>query len=179
MKFSCRVYTLFLFICLMWYMYVPAGYAQVKQVGRVTLQNSGNKPLANVQVRAIGAIPTGSDSGGRFTLQYNKARKGQLLLLDQVYKAGYELVNERALSQWVLSSSHILPIVMCPVGSLVAAQEKYYNIGYNYNMSRYNEACNKLKKQLRKNAISVAQYNKLLDSLSLSLQKTCDKKSYK
>lgn len=163
-------------ICLLlhgiWYLSPTTVFAQVKQVGHVTLQNSGRKPLSNVQVRAIGAIPAESDAKGHFTLQYNKARQGQLLLLDQVYKAGYELVNERALSKWVLSSSGIVPIVMCPSGTLIAAQQKYYDIGRDYNMTRYAEACDKLEKQLHKNAISIAQYNTQLDSLSSSLQRT-------
>ena len=34
-----------------------------------------------------------------------------------------------------------LPIVMCPKGTLAAAQEKYYEIGKQHNMQKYGQAC--------------------------------------
>ena len=66
------------------------------------MQNSGRQPLAGVQVRAMGAIPATSDAAGRFDLHFSKSRPGQLLLLDEVYKDGYELVNEKALVRIIL-----------------------------------------------------------------------------
>ena len=140
--------------------------AQVRQQGEVVLQNSGRQPLAGVQVRAMGATPATSDAAGRFDLHFSKSRPGQLLLLDDVYKDGYELVNEEALKQWTVSRSSILPIVMCRKGALAAAQEKYYEIGRSHNMARYAEACRQLDEQLAQNLLTEQQYNARLDKLS-------------
>ena len=94
---------LFLLLCLL-QAELPV-CAQVRQAGKVTLQNSGRKPLSGVQVKAMGAVPASSDVQGNFSLHFNKARPGQMLLLDEVYKEGYELVNEQALKRWTVSSS--------------------------------------------------------------------------
>lgn len=148
--------------------------AQVRQTGQVTLQNSGKQPLAGVQVRAMGAVPASSDVEGNFNLHFNKARPGQLLLLDEVYKEGYELVNEQALKQWTVSAARPLPIVMCPKGQLAAAQEKYYEIGKQHNMERYAQACRQLEEQLKQNRISTEAYNAELDKLSATYLRTME-----
>ena len=147
-------------------------HGQVRQSGQVTLQNSGKQPLSGVQVRAMGAVPASSDVQGNFNLHFNKARPGQLLLLDEVYKEGYELVNEQALKQWTVSPSRPLPIVMCPKGTLAAAQEKYYEIGKQHNMQKYGQACKQLEEQLKLNQISAEQYNAELDRLSAAYLQT-------
>lgn len=161
---------LFLLLCLL-QAELPV-CAQVRQAGKVTLQNSGRKPLSGVQVKAMGAVPASSDVQGNFSLHFNKARPGQMLLLDEVYKEGYELVNEQALKRWTVSSSRTLPIVMCPKGTLASAQEKYYEIGKSHNMARYAEACSKLEEQLKQNRLSVEQYNARLNEISEAYQKT-------
>ena len=161
---------LFLLLCLL-QAELPV-CAQVRQAGKVTLQNSGRKPLSGVQVKAMGAVPASSDVQGNFSLHFNKARPGQMLLLDEVYKEGYELVNEQALKRWTVSSSRTLPIVMCPKGTLASAQEKYYEIGKSHNMARYAEACHKLEEQLKQNRLSVEQYNARLNEISEAYQKT-------
>ncbi|MDO4163911.1 MAG: hypothetical protein Q4D56_05930 [Bacteroides sp.] len=149
--------------------------AQVNQRGKVTLQNSGGQPLSGVQILASGAVPAISDVQGTFSLRFNKSRAGEMLLLDSVYKKGYELVNERALQQWSVSSSRQLPIVMCPEGTLVAAQEKYYEIGKSHNMKRYANACRELDKQLAAKCITQDEYNKQLDQVSGEFQRTMEK----
>ena len=149
--------------------------AQVRQRGEVVLQNSGRQPLAGVQVRAMGAIPATSDAAGRFDLHFSKSRPGQLLLLDEVYKDGYELVNEKALEQWTVSPSSKLPIVMCRKGALAAAQEKYYEIGRSHNMERYADACRQLDEQLAQNLLTEQQYNARLDKLSADYVKAMER----
>ncbi len=148
--------------------------AQVRQHGKVTLQNSGHQPLPDVQIRALGAIPATSDAAGNFDLHFSKARPGQMLLIEDIYKEGYELVNEVALKQWTVSPSRQLPVVMCRKGTLAAVQEKYYEIGKSHNMARYAEACKQLDEQLEQNAITAAQYNARLDELSNAYFKTME-----
>lgn len=148
--------------------------AQVRQQGEVVLQNSGRQPLAGVQVRAMGAVPATSDAAGHFDLHFSKSRTGQLLLLDEVYKEGYELVNEEALKQWTVSPSSKLPIVMCRKGALAAAQEKYYEIGRSHNMARYADACRQLDEQLAQNLLTEQQYNARLDKLSADYVKAME-----
>ena len=149
--------------------------AQVRQQGEVVLQNSGRQPLAGVQVRAMGAVPATSDAAGRFDLHFSKSRPGQLLLLDEVYKDGYELVNEKALEQWTVSQSSKLPIVMCRKGALAAAQEKYYEIGRSHSMERYADACRQLDEQLAQNLLTEQQYNARLDKLSADYVKAMER----
>ena len=150
-----RFSTMFIFLCIL--PMCLSLRAQIKQAGQVTLQNSGRQPLSGVQVRAMGAVPASSDGQGKFNLHFNKARPGQMLFLDEVYKEGYELVNEQTLKQWIISTSRNLPIVMCPKGTLAAAQEKYYEIGKQHNMQKYGQACKLLEEQLKQKKAALKQ----------------------
>ena len=147
---------------------------QIRQVGYVTIQNSGKSPLSGVQVRAAGAIPASSDIKGNFTLSFGTSKAGELLLLEDVYKEGYELVNRRELERWALSPSRTVPIVMCPEGTLLAAQEKYYEIGKTHNIERYANTCKMLDEQLAKNQITIDEYNLQLDRISKEYQHTME-----
>lgn len=147
---------------------------QVRQGGNVTIQNSGKRSLAGVQIRAAGAVPASSDIKGNFTLSFGTSKAGELLLLEDVYKEGYELVNKRELERWALSPSRIVPVVMCPEGTLLAAQEKYYEIGKTHNMEEYTRSCRMLDEQLAKNQITIEEYNSQLDRVSKDYQHTME-----
>lgn len=127
-----------------------------------------------MQVRAAGAIPASSDIKGNFTLSFGTSKAGELLLLEDVYKEGYELVNRRELERWALSPSRTVPIVMCPEGTLLAAQEKYYEIGKTHNIERYANTCKMLDEQLAKNQITIDEYNSQLDRISKEYQHTME-----
>ena len=162
---------LILLITIFGYSYI---YGQIRQGGYVTIQNSGKSPLSGVQVRAAGAIPASSDIKGNFTLSFGTSKAGELLLLEDVYKEGYELVNRRELERWALSPSRTVPIVMCPEGTLLAAQEKYYEIGKTHNIERYANTCKMLDEQLVKNQITIDEYNSQLDRISKEYQHTME-----
>lgn len=55
-------------ICLCGGMLFPFAEAQVVQRGVVLEMNSGNRPLAGVEIRATGAAPSDSDQGGAVRL---------------------------------------------------------------------------------------------------------------
>lgn len=147
---------------------------QVKQSGYVTIQNSGKRSLSGVQVRAAGAVPASSDMKGNFNLYFGSSKAGEMLLLEDVYKEGYELVNSRELKRWVLSQSRPVPIVMCPKGTLLAAQERYYEIGKNHNMEEYARSCKMLDEQLEKKRMTIEEYNVQLDRISKEFQHTME-----
>lgn len=52
-------------------MLFPFAEAQVVQRGMVLEMNSGNRPLAGVEIRATGAAPSDSDQEGQFVLSFN------------------------------------------------------------------------------------------------------------
>lgn len=69
-------------ICLCGGMLFPFAEAQVVQRGVVLEMNSGNRPLAGVEIRATGAASSDSDQEGQFVLSFVSSFPGDPLLLD-------------------------------------------------------------------------------------------------
>lgn len=132
--------------------------AQTFQKGKVVLQNSGYQPLPSVQVTAYGAQPTDTDNGGLFSLNFDKAAPGELAPLKEVYKKGYELVNKNETERWILSDTKEMLVVMCPIGSLREAREKYYNIGNSTYIKRYENTLSQIEKQKEDNLLVEKEY---------------------
>ena len=99
-------------ICLCGGMLFPFADAQVVQRGEVLEMNSGNRPLAGVEIRATGAAPSDSDQEGQVVLSFVSSLPGDPLLLDGVYKKGFEMVNREKVDNWNLSSDAVLKIVL-------------------------------------------------------------------
>lgn len=82
-------------ICLCGGMLFSFVEAQVVQRGVVLEMNSGNRPLAGVEIRATGAAPSDSDQEGQFVLSFVSSFPGDPLLLDGIYKKGFEIIAVR------------------------------------------------------------------------------------
>lgn len=136
--------------------------AQVVQEGSVVEMNSGSKPIAGVAVTLVGAIPADSDGSGRFRLVFSGTKPGSRAVVGRIYKAGYEIVNDTELKNWVLSEKVPFKIVMCHTGLLEQSRRKFYDIGRDRYYTLYYEASKKLRANQQKNIFNEQQ---LADSL--------------
>ena len=127
-------------ICLCGGMLFPFAEAQVVQRGVVLEMNSGNRPLAGVEIRATGAAPSDSDQEGQFVLSFVSSLPGDPLLLDGVYKKGFEMVNREKVDNWNLSSDAVLKIVLGRTEMIDALRKKYYQIGVSASEREYHAA---------------------------------------
>ncbi len=137
-------------------------YAQTIQRGVVVEMNSGNKPIAGVSVVTLGAIPADTDQGGRFQLTFLHKQPGARVVVKQVYRQGYEIVNQKALEEWVLSEKNEFRIVLCKNGMLDESRRRFYNIGQDRYYALYADTQKKLQKALAMNQIATAAYNEKL-----------------
>lgn len=84
--------------------------------GRVTLQNSGGKPLQGVHISAPGAVPVFTDKSGKFKLNFNDKNPDDTVILT-LEKQGLEVVDpgtrEVALS---IEPNQVVHFAMCPKG---------------------------------------------------------------
>lgn len=132
--------------------------AQVTQRGRVVEQNSGGVPLSGVTVLIRGTVPVSSDGAGRFELYVPGGQDGDRVVVYDIGKTGYELVNEVDIMQWNLSSIEEFVIVMCERGKLDEARRRYYDIGRDLYYERYHQAADSLGRALEASAISAQEY---------------------
>ena len=137
-------------------------FSQTAQKGLVVEMNSGNKPVAGVAVMAVGAIPTDSDGNGAFQLVFSKAKPGTPVVITQIYKDGYELVNDTDVKSWTLSGSHQFKIVLCQKGMLDISRRKFYDIGQDRYYTLYLQAQKELKNEKENNKISQKKYEDAL-----------------
>ena len=105
--------------------------AQTVQKGIVTEQNSGNMPIAGVEIKAFDAVPSTSGTDGRFELTFNKKRPGDHIRGVRIHKKGFEVVNRKEVfERWLISSNpqHRFKIVLCPEGLIAKKTAEYYEI---------------------------------------------------
>jgi hypothetical protein len=87
--------------------------------GFVTEQNSNNKPIPGVQIISLGATPDISDNNGYFQLEFANKQPGDRLIISEIYKKGYEVVNKKeVMDNWIIPNNPDAKkkIVMCPEG---------------------------------------------------------------
>ena len=137
--------------------------AQTIQRGTVVEMNSGNKPVAGASIMAVGAIPADSDGNGAFQLVFSKAKPGAQVVVSQIYKEGYELVNEVDIRDWILSDSYTFKIVLCKKGSLDISRRKFYDIGQDRYYTLYLQAQGELKKEKESNKLTQKEYADALE----------------
>lgn len=153
-------------ICLCGGMLFSLAHAQVVQRGVVLEMNSGSRPLAGVEIRAIGAAPSDSDQEGRFVLSFVSSLPGDPLLLDGVYKKGFEMVNREKVDNWNLSSDAVLKIVLGRTQMIDALRKKYYQIGVSTSEREYHAALVELETRRKVQRLTDEEYTRRLDSLS-------------
>jgi hypothetical protein len=122
-------------------------YAQTMVKGLVTEQNSGNKPVTGVQIKALGASPEISDNNGLFQLAFTAKKIGDQIIVAEISKKGYEVVNKDMVNNWMISGDpdRKTKIIMCPEGSIAQNTLKYYNISLAELTKGYEERIKKLQ----------------------------------
>lgn len=147
---------------------VVGSNAQTSQKGCVNIFNSGNTPLQGVQVMAYGASPTDTDNQGKFLLTFPSMSVGNAISIPQIYKTGYELVNN-ASTEWILSDKREMKFVMAPEGTLDEAKAKYYKIGSENYSAKYSLAVAELNRRYHASEIDADTRKMELDSLNVEL----------
>lgn len=140
-------------------------FAQVDQRGSVTLYDSGNTPLAGVQVTAYGAPATDTDQNGSFVLRFPDRKPGMTAYTD-LYKKGYEIVNRDEVTQFVLSQKASLKAVMAPIGTVESVKMEYYGIASENYSKKYSAAMHEINDLYSARIIDVKQRRAKLDSLN-------------
>ena len=139
----------------------------VIQNGLVREQNSGKKPIAGVQVIFSDAVPATSDKSGKFRLAFSGKKAGDLILLTEISKKGYELVNEKELHGLLIGSTDQLgvDIIMAKAGSIDAAKKEYYAVSDKALLASFNKSKQKLQAQIQKEEITQQEYSDQFEDL--------------
>jgi tetratricopeptide (TPR) repeat protein len=134
--------------------------AQSTVRGLVTEQNSGNKPIAGVQIKALGSAPEVSDNEGLFRLSFASKKIGDRIFVSEISKKGYEIVNKDVVNNWVIPGdvNAKTKIVMCPEGTLARNTLKYYDISLAGLTKGYNERILQLQEQRDKALIDAKAF---------------------
>jgi len=142
--------------------------SQTTVKGIFTEQNSGNKPVVGVQIKALGANPEVSDNSGLFQLVFGAKKPGDRVIVSEIKKKGYEIVNKKEVDSWLIGSNpnQRTKVVMCPEGLIAENTAKYYDISLKAVTDGYNKRISELQKQLAKAQIDAKTYGAQAKTLS-------------
>jgi tetratricopeptide (TPR) repeat protein len=135
--------------------------AQIKiQEGKVRELNSKKTPIEGVQILFSDAKATESDVKGDFQLRFQDKQAGDIIFKEQIYKKGYELVNEHDFDILKISSTSRLgvDIILATEGTVDAAKQEYYDVSFEALENGYKRRINGLRKQLSQKKISNQEY---------------------
>ncbi|MDX2248676.1 MAG: tetratricopeptide repeat protein [Bacteroidia bacterium] len=115
--------------------------------GRVTLQNSGRKPVPGATVKASLSNSTQTAADGSFSLSFAGKAPGYDVVLE-IEKEGLEVVNKKDLFTTLKTDpSEALSLYMCPKGQWEQAAMAYYNINEQHILRRYREEVERVKQR--------------------------------
>lgn len=143
--------------------------AQTTQKGVVLEMSSNHQPVAGVEVKVAGATPTDSDAEGRFILTFSSSLPGDPLMVNDVYKKGYKIVNHEKIANWNISSSSELKIVLGRTEVINALRKKYYDIGESSTEKEYRKMVTELEELKKQKQLSETAFLQKVDSASQSL----------
>lgn len=116
-------------------------------VGKVTLQNSGNQPVAGAQV-SVGDVGTATvtDAKGIFQTKIILKEAGESISI-KIEKYGFEVVNRNDLLYTLeLQIGDTLRLFMCPEGAWEKNALEYYQFNLEKIYSKYNYRIKELEK---------------------------------
>lgn len=147
----------------------PCLLAQTTQKGIVLEMSSNHRPVAGVQLKVAGASPTDTDAEGRFTLTFSSSLPGDPLMIDDVYKKEYKIVNYEKIANWNISAASELKIVVGRAEIIHALRKKYYDIGESSMEREYRKTMTELEELKNQKQLSQTAYHQKMDSASRSL----------
>jgi len=147
--------------------------AQITIKGVVTEQNSGNKPIPGVQIKALGTAPELSDNTGLFQLVFSSKKPGDRIVVTEISKKGYEIVNKDVVNNWLIPNNlnDKKKIVMCTEGLIAQNTLRYYDISIAGLTKGYKQRIKGLQEKLDKTEIDAKTYTKLADSIAQQFDK--------
>lgn len=149
------------------FLYAVGCFAQASVKGVITEQNSGNKPIMGVQIKALGASPEATDNAGMFNLVFSNKKAGDRIIISKIEKPGYEIVNKREVENWIIASAadNRTKIIMCPDGQIATNTAKYYDISLEAVTNGYNKKVKELQKQLAEAKIDAKTFGELAQEM--------------
>ena len=121
-------------------------WAQTSQHGIIIEMNSNSRPLAGAQLKVAGATPTDSDNQGRFTLMFPNSLPGDPLMINTIYKKGFQIINLEKISNWNISPDTELKIVLGRSETINSLRKKYYHIGMSEQEKKYQQTISQIEK---------------------------------
>ena len=143
-------------------------FAQDKiQWSQVREQNSKKRPIPDAQVVFSNAKPAASDQAGKLRLVFTDKKAGQSVSLNDLVKAGYELVNDKEVEQVKLSDTDQLgvDIILAPTGVVDAAKKSYYDISDKSLKTGFEREKTKLRQERDAARLSEQQFEEQLTQL--------------
>ena len=134
-------------------------WAQTTQKGIVMEMSSNNKPVAGAEIKVAGASPTDSDQEGRFILNFTASLPGDPLMINDIYKKGFKIVNYEKVANWNISSASELKIVLGRTEVISALRKKYYDIGESNSEKEYRKTLAELEELKKQNVWKYMRLN--------------------
>jgi tetratricopeptide (TPR) repeat protein len=152
--------------------------AQTVQKGRVLEKDSHGKPLANTQIVLKDAVPTSSGTDGKYQLVFKSKTPGEMVFVVSINKAGYELVNEPQVKDWILSDMKDFDIILCKEGLLKQSKENFYKVGKSRYQAEYNRKFSEIEALKQANKLDETECNKKLKEIYDERQKAFELLEY-
>ncbi|MEO0641766.1 MAG: hypothetical protein AAFY70_18685, partial [Bacteroidota bacterium] len=133
--------------------------AQITQEGMARRINSDKEPMPGVSVRFKDAGSKTSGQDGRFTLTFQNKKEGALIFMEEIVKAGFELVNEKDFDIMRITNTGKLGvnIIMAEAGYVNAAKQQYYNVSDSALRASFALEKRKILRKLEKAELSDAE----------------------
>ena len=136
----------------------------VKTIGR---PGKPGTTLSNVTIRMKGAYSAVlSDSKGHFSIVMPDKKDGKAIVIQSVYKKGYELKDKSIIGRpQPFSTTNPIEIVMVNSAQLIADKQRIERNAYKTAEKNYKKKLDKLSKQVKEREITAEQYRKELNEL--------------
>ena len=134
-------------------------------------QKSAKTPLAGVEVVVSNAGSTVSDANGQLTLSFRTLKPGDKVNLISAKKAGYEIFNSEAVTQWNISRDQT-PFTLVLVNKTYFEQlkAKLTETSTENYKAKYLQAMKEVEKLKQEGKMKEEDYYRKLDELEVDYQ---------
>lgn len=153
--------------------------AQAVLVGQVCCFDGTEKrkPLAGVEVQALGAGSTVTDRNGYFRLNFRVLKQGDRIRFRRIYKVGYTVLNQEAVDAMVIPTEkdYLLTIVMTNDKQQEKARRAYYLAASKHFMTQQVRQERELKVQFKNGTLSSEEYHKKIQEVKRDFENRLDR----
>lgn len=122
-------------------------------------------PLPGVSLTVQNAGSTISDDLGRMTLQFRTLRAGGKVQVRRVDLVGFEIFNQDAVDQWIISPEHPFMLSLCQSETFRALREQYMRLSSESYARQLAKDQERLAAQRKANKIKEEEYRQQLAEL--------------